>query len=93
MREFLEIAFDYVGLDWEKYVRFDEIFFRPAEVDDLIADTRKAESQLGCKLNVIFQDLMKIMVDSDMRAIGMKPISEGDEILARIYPDRWWIVD
>ena len=40
-----------------------------------------------------FQDLMKIMVDSDMREIGLEPIGEGDEILARIYPDRWWTVD
>lgn len=93
VREFLEIAFDYVGLDWQKYVKFDQKFFRPAEVDDLIADTRKAEAQLGWKPNVTFQDLMKIMVDSDMREIGLEPIGDGDEILARIYPDRWWTVD
>ena len=69
------------------------LLIRPAEVDDLIADTRKAEAQLGWKPNVTFQDLMKIMVDSDMREIGLEPIGDGDEILARIYPDRWWTVD
>ena len=93
VREFLEIAFDYVGMDWQRYVSFDKKFFRPAEVDDLIADTRKAETKLGWKTKGTFRDLMKIMIDADMRAAGLDPIGEGDEILAHMYPDRWWAVD
>ena len=93
VREFLEIAFDYVDLDWQKYVSFDKKYFRPAEVDDLIADTRKAEFQLRWKPKVTFRDLMKIMVDSDMRAAGIEPIGDGDKLLARLYPDRWWATD
>ena len=93
VREFLEIAFDYVGMDWQRYVSFDKKFFRPAEVDDLIADTRKAETKLGWKPTVTFRDLMQIMIDADMRAAGLDPVGEGDEILAHMYPDRWWAVD
>ena len=91
--EFIEKAFEYAGLDFEKYVSFDPKFFRPAEVDDLIADTKKAEKVLGWKPKIGFEELMKIMVDSDMRAVGLEPIGEGDTILSRVYPDRWWNTD
>ena len=93
VREFIEKAFEYAGLDFEKYVSFDPKFFRPAEVDDLIADTKKAQKVLGWKPKIGFDELMKIMVDSDMRAVGIEPIGEGDAILSRVYPDRWWNTD
>ena len=93
VREFIEKAFEYAGLDFEKYVSFDPKFFRPAEVDDLIADTKKAEKVLGWKPKIGFEELMKIMVDSDMRAVGIEPIGEGDTILSSVYPDRWWNTD
>ena len=49
VRDFVQISFDHVGLDWEKYVRFDERYLRPTEVDDLIGDASKAERILGWK--------------------------------------------
>lgn len=93
VKEFIEAAFDYAGLDFDKYVSFDPKFFRPAEVDDLIADTRKAQKILGWKPKITFDNLMKIMVDSDMRALGLEPVGEGDEILSKTFPDRWWNTD
>lgn len=93
VREFLEAAFAYVGLNWENYVSFDPRFIRPAEVDDLIADTRKSEKVLGWKPKITFEDLMKVMMDADMRAAGIAPVGEGDLILKKVYPDKWWSVD
>lgn len=93
VREFLEAAFAYVGLNWENYVSFDPRLFRPAEVDDLIADTRKSEKVLGWKPKITFVDLMKIMMDADMRAAGIAPVGEGDHLLKKVYPDKWWSVD
>ena len=69
VREFLALAFDQVGLDWEKYVRFDERYRRPIEVDALIGDASKAKSRLGWKPQVLMPELVKIMVEADMRAL------------------------
>nr|HQD27432.1 GDP-mannose 4,6-dehydratase [Methanoculleus thermophilus] len=93
VREYLETAFSYAGLDWEEHVRIDPRYFRPTEVEDLIADAGKAEEKLGWKPRVTFSDLTKIMVDADLREAGLEPIGEGDEILAQRYPNRWWTRD
>ena len=69
VREFLALAFDQVGLDWEKYVRFDERYRRPIEVDALIGDASKAKSRFGWKPQVLMPELVKIMVEADMRAL------------------------
>lgn len=69
VREFLAAAFDYVGLDWEKFVRFDERYLRPAEVDSVIGDASKARAALGWKPQVPMRELVKIMVDADLRAV------------------------
>ena len=69
VREFLALAFDQVGLDWEKYVRFDERYFRPAEVEVVIGDASKASSLLGWKPQVQMPELVKIMVEADIRAL------------------------
>ena len=69
VREFLALAFDQVGLDWEKYVRFDERYLRPAEVDSIIGDASKAKSVLGWKPQVQMPELVKIMVAADIRAL------------------------
>ena len=66
VREFLEVTFELLDLDWEKYVKFDERYMRPAEVDLLIGDPSKAKKQLGWEPKVKFRDLTKIMVDADM---------------------------
>jgi GDPmannose 4,6-dehydratase len=69
VRDFVQMSFEHVGLDWEKYVRFDEKYLRPTEVDTLIADGSKAEKTLGWKASVQPQELAAIMVDHDIAAM------------------------
>ena len=64
VREFCEVAFGHVGLDWEQHVVIDEAFFRPAEVDLLVGDATKAERVLGWKPETTFEDLVTMMVDA-----------------------------
>ncbi|MBA7703958.1 GDP-mannose 4,6-dehydratase [subsurface metagenome] len=93
IREFVEEAFSYAGLDWKKYVNTDSKYFRPTDVDLLVADATKAKQKLSWKPKVKFRDLVKIMIDADMRAIGLNPPSEGDRIVKEKFPDRWWGAD
>jgi GDPmannose 4,6-dehydratase len=93
VREFLNEAFSYVGLDMEKHVRIDPKYFRPTEVEVLIADPSKAYKNLGWKPCIKFHDLVRIMVDADMKASKLKPVGEGEEIIARKFPSRWWKSD
>ena len=65
VREFLEVAFAHVNLDWEKYVEIDPRYFRPAEVDLLIGDATKAREDFGWEPKTKFKELVKIMVDAD----------------------------
>ncbi|MCL0061814.1 GDP-mannose 4,6-dehydratase [Thermodesulfovibrionales bacterium] len=81
VQEFLEETFAYVDLDWQKYVEIDQRYFRPTEVDVLLADATKAREKLGWEPKVTFKDLVRIMVDADMEAIGLEPIGEGKRIL------------
>ena len=67
VREFLEEAFGIVGLDWQKYVEIDQKYFRPAEVDLLIGDPSKAKKKLGWEPKVKFKDLVKMMVEADIK--------------------------
>ena len=69
VEEFVSIAFGHVGLDWRKYVVQDPRFYRPAEVDLLLADPSKAQARLGWRLEVSFEQLVRMMVDSDMEAL------------------------
>ena len=74
VEEFVSIAFGHVGLDWRKYVIQDPRFYRPAEVDLLLADPSKAQEKLGWRLQVSFERLVKMMVDADMAAhSGARP--------------------
>ncbi|MDD3296699.1 MAG: GDP-mannose 4,6-dehydratase [Candidatus Omnitrophica bacterium] len=93
VEEFMQAAFSYGGLNWEKYVKIDKRYFRPTEVDVLIADIEKSKRLLGWQPKISFGDLVKIMVDADMRAEGLKPIGEGDKILKEKMPHRWWMED
>jgi GDPmannose 4,6-dehydratase len=70
VREFLEEAFSHVGLDWQKYVTVDARYFRPAEVDVLQGDPRKARAALGWQPKVGFRDLVRLMVDADVAGQG-----------------------
>jgi GDPmannose 4,6-dehydratase len=69
VREFCEIAFRHVDLDYKEYVVQDERFYRPAEVDLLISDPSKARSILGWEPSVGFRDLVTMMVDSDIERL------------------------
>lgn len=66
VKELVQIAFGRVGLDWEKYVKIDPAFIRPAEVDLLIGDPAKANKKLGWKPKVSFEEMIGMMVDSDL---------------------------
>jgi GDPmannose 4,6-dehydratase len=66
VRELVEVAFGYAGLDWRKHVVTDPKFVRPAEVDVLVGDAKKAKEQLGWHPTVSFEDMIAKMVDADM---------------------------
>jgi GDPmannose 4,6-dehydratase len=93
VQEFVKLAFKYTGLSYGKYVEVDKRYFRPTEVENLIANSTKAKKKLDWNPKIKFEELVKIMVDADMRHIGLKPIGEGDKILAQKFPNRWWGVD
>jgi len=82
VRDFLEAAFSYKGLDWRKFVETDPRYFRPAEVDELLGDPSKAKKNLGWEPCVGFEDLVHMMVDSDIEDV--RKIVEGD--CAKISP-------
>src|SRR4029077_15399803 len=67
VREFVEVAFAYAGLDWKEHVEVDPRYFRPAEVDNLRADASKARRVLGWEPTVTFKELVQIMVEADMK--------------------------
>lgn len=69
VREFVELAFDHSGLDWEKYVVIDETMYRPAEVYELCGNYSKAKKKLGWEPEVNFRGLVKIMVDADLELL------------------------
>jgi GDPmannose 4,6-dehydratase len=69
VREFVEIAFGHVGLDWQQYVKLDPRFLRPAEVDHLRGNAEKARRLLGWEPTVSFPELVKMMVDADLTAL------------------------
>ncbi|WOB43638.1 GDP-mannose 4,6-dehydratase [Thermoleptolyngbya oregonensis NK1-22] len=75
VREFLELAFGYVNLNWQDYVEFDERYLRPAEVDLLIGDPTKAKTQLGWQPSVSFEQLVYLMVEADLKALGLIPLN------------------
>jgi GDPmannose 4,6-dehydratase len=70
VREFCEKAFARVGLDWERHVKVDEMFYRPAEVDLLIGDSTYARNALGWQPRYSFEQLINEMVDTDVAALN-----------------------
>lgn len=93
VQEFVDAAFAYVGLDPEKHVKIDQKYFRPTEVEALLADPSRAQKKLQWKARIRFMELMEIMVDADMRAVGLEPVGEGDALLRKEFPNRWWLRD
>ncbi len=72
VREFLEETFNYLGLDWRDHVKIDPKYFRPTEVDSLAGDSSKARKKLGWKPKVRFKELVKLMVDADLKKEELK---------------------
>jgi len=70
VKEFVVEAFGHVGLDWQDFVKYDARYERPAEVELLIGDPAKAKARLGWEPTTKFKDLVKIMVDADLAALG-----------------------
>jgi len=83
VKEFLVEAFAYAGLDWQEHVKTDPRYLRPLETESLIADASKARQKLGWEPRVTFNDLVRIMVDRDMEAVGLEPLGEGKKILEK----------
>lgn len=83
VKEFLEEAFSYVDLDWRDYVEIDPRYFRPLEVEHLVADASKARKKLGWEPKVTFRELVRIMVDADLETLGLKAPGEGKRILEK----------
>jgi GDPmannose 4,6-dehydratase len=73
VRELVEVAFGHAGLEWEKYVRLDPKFLRPAEVDQLVGDPSKARRVLGWMPDVDFDGLVRMMVDADLERLTRSP--------------------
>ncbi|WP_191566668.1 GDP-mannose 4,6-dehydratase [Metabacillus idriensis] len=69
VEELVQVAFEHVGLNWKDYVVIDEKFVRPAEVDLLLGDCTKAKDKLGWKLEICFNDLVRMMVESDLQRL------------------------
>jgi len=80
VREFLQEAFTYLDLDWEKYVEIDQRYFRPAEVDELKGDPTKAREKLGWVPKVSFKELVHDMVDADLAALDKTVQDEHHEV-------------
>jgi GDPmannose 4,6-dehydratase len=83
VREFLNEAFGYVGLDWSNYVEFDSQYLRTIEVPKLKADITKAQEVINWRPRITFQDLVKIMVDADLEEIGLTSPGEGKKALQK----------
>ena len=81
VEEFLIEAFQYVNLDYKKFVEIDQRYFRPTEVDILLADSSKARRELKWEPRITFEELVKIMVDSDLSLLGIDSPGKGKEIL------------
>ncbi|MEI0494916.1 GDP-mannose 4,6-dehydratase [Brachyspira intermedia] len=71
VKEFLDEAFGLVGLDWKKYVEIDPRYYRPTEVDLLLGDPTKAKEKLGWQPKTTFKELVKIMLDYDLKSVGL----------------------
>src|SRR5687767_8484490 len=77
VKSLVEIAFTHAGLDWQKYVRVDPAFLRPAEVDHLIGDSSKARRVLGWEPKVSFEKLIAMMVDADLTRLSGQAVKAG----------------
>jgi GDPmannose 4,6-dehydratase len=84
VRQFAELAFDYVNLDWNEHVRFDPNYIRPTEADELVANYAKAKKEIGWSPTVEPSELVRIMVDHDMRTLDKH---EPDKPIGKIWEE------
>jgi len=77
VRDFLEVAFTHVGLDWTKFVRTDPEYTRPSDVDVLVGNASKAKRELGWSAQLDFQGLVRLMVDEDLRLAEREALLRG----------------
>jgi len=85
IREFLTTSFGHVGLDWEEFVKFDERYLRPTEVDALVGDPSRAKEELGWTPSIDGLELAKLMVDADIAALE----HEGNHWIDTVSLDSW----
>jgi GDPmannose 4,6-dehydratase len=83
VREFVELAFSYGGLDWQRYVEIDQRYFRPTEVDILQGDASKARAKLGWQPTTGFEQLVKLMMETDIRMLNEKLSGDSERLWAR----------
>jgi GDPmannose 4,6-dehydratase len=81
VRDFLQLSFEHVGLDWEKYVRFDERYLRPTEVDALVGSAQKAQDLLGWVPRTLTPALARLMVDADIASLNASGVPWIDEAI------------
>ena len=81
VKEFLEEAFNYAGLDWRECIEIDQRYLRPTDVEFLLADASEAKKELGWSPKVTFKELIRIMVDRDLELVDLEPPGEGRKIL------------
>lgn len=86
VREFLEEAFGYAGLDWKKYVEIDQRYFRPLEVGFLQGDASKAKKKLGWEAKVGFKELVRMMVDSDIK--DLEEMRRCQDVIRKLSNDK-----
>jgi len=83
VKDFLDEAFGYVGLDWEPHVRQDPRYFRPVDPPILVGDASKARERLGWKPRVSFSELVRSMVDADLAAAGVSRVGSNPRAIER----------
>ena len=83
VEEFLQEAFGYAGLDYKEHARIDQRYFRPTEVEELMADAGKARKAFGWEPKIRFKELVRIMVDADLEAMGLVSPGEGKSALLK----------
>ena len=90
IQDFIDIAFDYAGLDQKIIITQDKSLVRPKDDKVLKADTSKAQDRLAWKPKIRFSNLVRIMIDADMRKMGLTAKGSGDMTLQKAFPDKWW---
>ncbi len=86
VREFCELAFGHVGLEWSRFVNIDPRYFRPTEAEELVADPSRARAELGWKPKVSFHELVTGMLEADLATEGMT-LEHARDIAARRFRD------